>query len=137
MDNVILNKAESTERCVRQIRAYFGADPISFREDQMRQDAIILNIERAWEQSIILANHLVRIRTLGFPKTSKESFQFLAKANIIDAELNSRLQGMVGFRNIAVHNYRRINLDIVEKIINKHLEDFTDFSKIAINLIPE
>ena len=103
----------------------------------MRQDAIILNIERACEQSISLANHIVRIRKLGFPKTSKESFQLLAEANLIDNELSSRLQSMVGFRNIAVHNYQKINLEIVEKIINEHLEDFTDFSKIAINLIPK
>ncbi len=137
MDNVILNKTESIERCIRQIRTYFEEDPISFREDQMRQDAIILNIERACEQSISLANHLVRVRKLGFPKTSKESFQLLAEANLIDNELSSRLQSMVGFRNIAVHNYQKINLEIVEKIINEHLEDFTDFSKIAINLIPK
>ena len=137
MDNVILNKTESIERCVRQIYAYFGDDPISFREDQMRQDAIILNIERACEQSISLANHLVRIRKLGFPKTSKESFQLLAEAKLIGSELSSKLQSMVGFRNVAVHNYQQINLEIVEKIINEHLEDFTDFSKIAIHLIPK
>lgn len=137
MDNVILNKTESIERCVRQIRAYFGEDPISFREDQIRQDAIILNMERAREQSISLANHIVRIRKLGFPKTSKELFQLLAEANLIGPELSSRLQSMVGFRNIAVHNYQKINLEIVEQIIDEHLEDFTDFSKIAIHRIPK
>ena len=36
---------------------------------------------------------------------------------------------MVGFRNIAVHDYQTINLTILEKIVEKHLEDFTDFTK--------
>jgi uncharacterized protein YutE (UPF0331/DUF86 family) len=36
---------------------------------------------------------------------------------------------MVGFRNIAVHDYQTINLTILEQIVEKHLEDFTDFTK--------
>ena len=43
---------------------------------------------------------------------------------------------MVGFRNIAVHDYTSLNLDIVEKIIEKHLEDFTKFTKIVLKLKP-
>lgn len=33
------------------------------------------------------------------------------------------MQGMVGFRNIAVHDYQSLNIEILQKIIEKHLGD--------------
>ena len=36
---------------------------------------------------------------------------------------------MVGFRNIAVHDYQAINIDIVQQIIEKNLNDFKEFTK--------
>ena len=48
------------------------------------------------------------------------------KNNIISKELSKNLQRMVGFRNIAVHDYQAISLDILQKIIENHLEDALD-----------
>ncbi len=39
---------------------------------------------------------------------------------------------MVGFRNIAVHDYQSINIKIVQEIIEKHIDDFIQFSKIIL-----
>jgi len=41
---------------------------------------------------------------------------------------------MVGFRNIAVHDYQAVNIDIVENIIKKHLDDVLTYRKIMIDL---
>ncbi len=34
------------------------------------------------------------------------------------------MQAMVGFRNIAVHNYQKLSLDIVRTILDEKLSDF-------------
>jgi uncharacterized protein YutE (UPF0331/DUF86 family) len=39
---------------------------------------------------------------------------------------------MVGFRNVAVHEYTRLNPDIVQTIITKHLDDFRRFSSTIV-----
>lgn len=39
---------------------------------------------------------------------------------------------MVGFRNVAIHEYQKLNLDIVKAIIEAHLTDFTDFAQRAL-----
>jgi len=39
---------------------------------------------------------------------------------------------MVGFRNIAVHDYQKMNMDILQEIITKHLDDLTDFIKTVM-----
>jgi len=39
------------------------------------------------------------------------------------------MQGMVGFRNIAVHDYQNLNIEIVVAIVQKHLGDFEGYIK--------
>jgi len=34
---------------------------------------------------------------------------------------------MIGFRNIAIHDYQALNLDIVVNIVLHRLDDFKDF----------
>lgn len=41
---------------------------------------------------------------------------------------------MVGFRNIAIHNYQKLNIKIIQAIIEKHLKDLVSFSEIIFNL---
>ncbi|KWU56526.1 MULTISPECIES: type VII toxin-antitoxin system HepT family RNase toxin [Priestia] len=58
---------------------------------------------------------------------------FLSKkikfAAIITSEIAYRMKAMVGFRNIAVHDYQAINQDILQQILEKHLSDFTTYTK--------
>ena len=41
---------------------------------------------------------------------------------------------MVGFRNNAVHDYQALELDILESIVNKHIDDFKQFTKVFLQL---
>jgi uncharacterized protein YutE (UPF0331/DUF86 family) len=36
---------------------------------------------------------------------------------------------MVGFRNIAIHEYQKLNLDIIHQIMKKEYKVFIDFCK--------
>lgn len=57
IDDVVLNKSESIERCIKQVAKYYAMpSDIAFNEDFLRQDAIALNLQRACEQAIDLAN---------------------------------------------------------------------------------
>ena len=46
-DDVLINKAATIERCVARAREEYFRDPGSFGTDFTRQDAAILNIQRA------------------------------------------------------------------------------------------
>ncbi len=137
MMDVILNKKESIERCVRQIRLYYAMPSgLPFEQDHLKQDAIAANFQRAAEQAIDLANHVIRKGKLGLPKESKESFEILAKAKakarararVIPQELADRLKGMVGFRNIMVHQYQEMDIKIMVDVIEHHLDDLVAFT---------
>ena len=127
-NDVILNKISVIERCKKRVLDVYDQKPENLK-DYTKQDSIILNIQRACEACIDLAMHIVAQERLGLPQTSRDAFDMLESSSIIDEEIAKRLKAMVGFRNIAVHDYQTINLNILEQIVEKHLEDFTDFTK--------
>lgn len=124
VDDVVLNKAAIIERCVSRVREEYAGDTRRLRDDVTRQDSIILNLQRACEASIDLAMHVVRVRRLGVPQETREAFEMLRAAGLIDDRLADRMVRMVGFRNVAVHDYRKLDLDIVERIVREHLDEF-------------
>lgn len=133
MNDVLLNKTATIERCVLRIHEVYEGNPANLK-DFTKQDSIILNIQRACEASIDLAMHLVSERKLGIPKASREGFKLLQDAGIIDQPLAKTLMNMVGFRNIAVHDYQELELDILEAILEKHIDDFKEFTKVVLRL---
>ncbi len=131
-DDVVLNKCASIERCVRRVREEYERDPASFAIDFTRQDAAILNIQRACEAALDLGQHLVRRDKLGIPQSARDVFQLLANAGYLAPELAQQLQRMVGFRNLAVHDYQSLQLPIVVSIIEQHLPQFLQFAQAML-----
>jgi len=133
MNDVVLNKKESIERCVRQIRVYYTLPSEQpFEKDYLKQDAIAANLQRACEQCIDLANHVVKVKKLGLPKESKESFKLLAQHDLIPTNLAANLEKMIGFRNTLVHEYQKLDIQLMVKVIEKHLDELIDFSNFVL-----
>lgn len=134
MDDILLNKVATIDRCLCRIREeYIGAEA-ELETSFTRQDAIILNLLRAAEASIDAAMHVVRLRKLGIPQQSREAFTLLEANHLLSAEASKKMQSMVGFRNIAVHNYQQISLPILRAILEKHLVDFENFSREMLTI---
>lgn len=131
-DDVLLNKAATIERCVRRAREEYASDPLHFAQDFTRQDAAILNIQRACEAALDMGHHLIRRERLGIPQSARDVFALLAQAAWITPDLADKLKRMVGFRNIAVHDYASLQLSITVSIIETHLDEFLSFTRIVL-----
>jgi uncharacterized protein YutE (UPF0331/DUF86 family) len=131
-DDVLINKAATIERCVARAREEYFSDPATFATNFTRQDAAILNIQRACEAALDMGQHLIRRDRLGVPQSARDVFTLLAQAGRIEPPLAEGLQRMVGFRNIAVHDYQTLQLPITVAIIEKHLDEFLDYSKALL-----
>ena len=131
-DDVVLNKAASIERCLQRILEEYAGDKQNLVANQTKQDAIVLNLQRACEASIDLAMYVISQRRLGVPQDSRDAFTLLQTAGILSSDLATRMQRMVGFRNVAVHEYTRLNFDVVHAIITKQLDDFRTFSSTIV-----
>lgn len=127
-DDVLINKAATIERCVARVREEYQAEPEGFSSNYSRQDAAILNIQRACEAALDMGQHLIRREKLGVPQSARDVFALLAQGGWIDIALADSLKRMVGFRNIAVHDYQALQLPITVNVITLHLDEFLDYS---------
>jgi len=129
--DVAYNKAQIIERCLQRIAEEYADNPENLK-NFTKQDSIILNIQRACEAAIDLAMHLVAEKKLGLPQNSRDAFTLLSANALLDPTLALNLQAMVGFRNIAVHDYQTVNLAIVQAVIEKHLSDLQKFAAVVL-----
>lgn len=132
VDDVLLNKVAIIERCLARLEQEYRGHEDELDTNLTRQDSILLNLQRCSEAAIDLAMHGVRVHRLGLPQESREAFTLLYDADLIDEILMQRMQAMVGFRNIAVHNYQKLSLEIVRSILNENLGDFRQFCTIML-----
>ena len=93
-------------------------------DDFTHVDALTLNIERACQASIDMAMHVVAERHLGVPQSNAEAFALLEKTGIIGKELSKSLRGMAGFRNIAVHQYEELDMDVLRWVVETGHRDW-------------
>ncbi len=126
MDDILLAKAAIIERCLHRVDAEYQDDPERL-VNYTFQDAIVLNLQRACQAAIDMAMHIIARDHLGVPASSAEAFDLLAHAGRIDKGLAGRLRGMVGFRNIAVHEYQKLDLTILQAVIEQGDDDFISF----------
>ena len=130
MTEVVLHKIASLERCISQVRAYYAEKrDIQFEVDFLLQDAIAMNLQRACELAIDLANYTVRKEKIGLPKHSREGFEILAQQKIISLEVAGKMKKMIGFRNTLVHQYQQVDIKLMVEIIEVHVEDLLRFSQ--------
>ncbi len=131
-DDVLINKSATVERCVARAREEYAHDPANFATNFTRQDAAILNVQRACEAVLDMGHHIVRREGLGVPQSARDVFELLALAGWIDTPLADALKKMVAFRNIAVHDYQSLILPILVSVLTGHLDEFLQFTHIVL-----
>ncbi len=126
IDDITLNKSAIIHRCLKRISDEIQGDLGRLRNFTI-QDSVVLNLLRACEASIDLAMHHVAQRRLGIPQSSRDAFDLLFQNSLISEKSTTAMKHMVGFRNIAVHSYEKLQHSILEAIVQHHLTDFETF----------
>ncbi len=129
---VILNKYETIEKCINRINEEYEGTPYNL-EDYRRNDAIVLNLQRACQAVMDIATYVVSTKALGMPHSNSDAFEILYQNHLINEETLKNMKGMIGFRNIAVHAYREVDDEILQEVIENHLEDLTEFARQMLN----
>ncbi len=125
--DIIQAKIAITQRSLKRISDTTGLKSETL-SDLDCQDIFVLNLQRAIQAAIDCAAHIIADEGLGLPLSLKEHFSILATEKILSENLAKKMQAMVGFRNIAVHEYENINIDILKNILDHHLQDLEEFN---------
>lgn len=127
VDDILINKIAIIQNCLKRIREEYLGHENELEHNFSKQDSIVLNLQRVCEASIDLGMRVIKLRKLDVPQQSRDVFVILEKHLLISSETCKQMQSMVGFRNIAVHDYQKLNLAIVHSILKNHLIDFQNF----------
>lgn len=122
--DLVLAKINNIQNCLKRIDQTVENKEVWNYDTQ---DIVILNLQRAIQASIDIAAHIVADEKLGLSTSLKDLFGCLEKNGVLSQTISDKMKKMVGFRNIAVHDYQDIDVAILRAVVAHHLKDFEDF----------
>lgn len=123
---LVEKKLAEIETYVRELRTL--AELEKLRTDVREERFITKTLQLAIQAALDVASHIVSDERLGEPETNRGLFSLLARSGWLSPGLTDRLRDMAGFRNVLVHGYTAVNLDIVEEVVRGRLGDLTEFA---------
>ena len=127
---VIASKLESLRRCLDRITSKKPDTLDQLLEDIDMQDILALNLERSIQLCVDIANHILSSLDDSPAMSMAESFERLSEKGIISNELAGNLRRAVGFRNLSVHAYDKIDWNLVWNNFESDLNDLVQFVEI-------
>lgn len=127
--SIVSEKLESLRRCVKRVEERRVATAEELVDDVDVQDILTLNLTRAVQLCVDMAVSLLSDAEQPVPNTMGEAFSALAAQRVIDEGLAMRLRAAVGFRNLAVHAYDKIDWTIVHRLSYEGLDDLRSFAR--------
>ena len=106
-DDVLFNKAATIERCVARAKEEFLAAGEHFATDFTRQDAAVLNVQRACEAALDMGQHLIRREKLGIPQSARDVFAVEPLTKLSEAALARRVTADSTTSTARSHNNAR------------------------------
>ena len=130
---VIKTKLESLRKCLNRIESKKPESLDDLLQDIDVQDIIALNLERSVQLCVDIANHILSSLDDSPAMSMAGSFERLSEKKIIPPELAQSLKKAVGFRNLSVHAYDKIDWQLVWNILEGDLMDLVRFLESVEN----
>lgn len=127
---VIKTKLESLRRRLDRIESKKPITLEGLLQDIDTQDILALNLERSVQFCADIANHILSSLDDAPAMSMAESFERLSAKEIIPLELARNLRRAVGFRNLSVHAYDKIDWNLVWTYFESDLSDLVNFAQI-------
>jgi len=123
--DLIAKKLAFIETRLRELSTLARLDRI--REDLKEERFVEHTLQLVIQAALDVASHIVSDERLGEPATNRELFDRLAAGDWISRDLAARLGDMAGFRNVLVHGYQDVDLDVVKDAAEHRMGDVTAF----------
>jgi uncharacterized protein YutE (UPF0331/DUF86 family) len=131
--DLLLTKMNTLSRHLSRIRQKREVELKDFLSDLDRQESVLFNLHMAIHVCIDLAAHVVSEEELGVAGSTNELFYLIQEKGLLSADLTEKMVRAVGFRNLLVHEYGRLDLEIVYRAAGENLEDLAEFARVIAN----
>jgi len=110
-------------------------DLATLRADPRRVNSLLYSLQTCLEAITDIAGHLVAALNLRKPEDRGELMAILAEAGIIPQALAASLTQAIGMRNVIVHGYLRVALELVHRSLQENLEDIEEFCQCIMRYL--
>jgi len=132
----ILTRIDQLEGYLKELREIAPEDFATYHRVERRRACERL-LQISIEAVIDVCHLLVAGLRLGIPAEEDDLFDKLKEAGIISSQMKEILKEMKGFRNILVHEYARIEEQIVFEATKTKLGDFEMFRREVLCYLEE
>lgn len=123
------------DQYLAQLAPYAALSLAEYESDWKTQRVVERTLHLSIETCMDLADHVIADRKLRVPDTGAEAFEILAEAQVLPAELGRSLATMVGFRNILVHDYAKLDPAVVLRVLGHDVQDLVRFRDLLAGVI--
>lgn len=134
-ETLILRKLTQLEEYISQIEEYRSVSVQKYRDDWKMQRIIERTLQMMIETCVDIAGHIITDKKLRIPDSYADSFRVLSDNKIIAGELSKTMQQISKFRNVVVHQYDRVDAEIVVGILRNRIDDFDKYRDAIVNFL--
>ena len=129
---IIAEKVDAAQRNINRIENRRGEAFETFNSSEDVQDIVILHLMQAVQNCVDLASHIVTDEELGLASSTRDFFYILSESKIISSDLREKMIKAVGFRNLAAHEYAKLDLQEVYNIATHGINDLKEFVGVIV-----
>ena len=132
---LILRKLSALDEYLKQISEYVNITLEAYAGDWKIQRIIERTLQMMIETCLDISGHIISDEKFRMPETYADMFRILVEKGILSKSRVDAFEKMARFRNIVVHDYERIDPEIVIGILKNNLGDFEDFKASVIKYL--
>jgi len=121
-----LSKLREYQRFLKKLQITSMED---LKSDFKARGAVERYLQVSIECIVDIGNEIISSLQLQRPERYRDIPYILAEAKIIPKIFAEKIASMIGFRNLLVHDYASINLNLVYEFLKTKLPDFEAFTK--------
>ena len=129
---VLYKKVDHIRKNLDRVKTRHGLSVDDFKADLDSQDVVLHNLQLAIQGCIDLGNHIISDEEWGVAGSFGDLFHILRERGVIAPPLAERMISAVGFRNILVHEYEEVDLNIAYDVYTKRLGDIEEFLRSVL-----
>lgn len=107
----------------------YGINQDNLKDDMIKYWGIERGIQISIECVLDISNIIISTLDIEKPDTYREVILLLGKEGVLPQKFAKDIANMVSFRNILVHDYMRVDENIMIDILHNRLDDFAIYIK--------
>ena len=132
-EEIIKAKLAKMRQYLRYLEELRKANLEEFKRDFRLSDSAERYLQLAIESIIDIGNEIISSLQLRRPERYRDIPYILSEAEIIPRGFADSVASMISFRNLLVHDYASIDLDLVYSFLQTRLIDFESFLKHIVS----